>query len=147
MRVYLDTCCLNRPFDDQTQPRIRLESEAILSILTSVISGKTDWVASTVLLAEIQAVRNTERRVRLTALTEWASETVAMTEQIKVRGGQIMRLGMAALDALHLACAEAAVVDVFLSTDDRLVKCARRHGTELRVVVDNPLIWRRGLNL
>ena len=32
-RIYLDVCCLNRPFDDQNQPRIRLESEAILIIL------------------------------------------------------------------------------------------------------------------
>ena len=28
MRLYLDICCLKRPFDDQTQPRIRMESEA-----------------------------------------------------------------------------------------------------------------------
>ena len=32
-RIYLDVCCLNRPFDDQSQPRIRLESETILIIL------------------------------------------------------------------------------------------------------------------
>ena len=31
--IYLDVCCLNRPFDDQSQPRIHLESEAILTIL------------------------------------------------------------------------------------------------------------------
>jgi hypothetical protein len=30
LRIYLDACCLNRPFDDQTQERIRLESEAVL---------------------------------------------------------------------------------------------------------------------
>ncbi len=28
-RIYLDACCLNRPFDDQTQPRIALETQAI----------------------------------------------------------------------------------------------------------------------
>jgi len=28
MRVYLDICCLKRPFDDQSQERVRLESEA-----------------------------------------------------------------------------------------------------------------------
>ncbi|MBE2197400.1 MAG: hypothetical protein IAE79_02240 [Anaerolinea sp.] len=27
MRVYLDVCCLNRPFDDQSQERIQLEAE------------------------------------------------------------------------------------------------------------------------
>ena len=28
MKIYLDNCCFNRPFDDQTQLRIKLESEA-----------------------------------------------------------------------------------------------------------------------
>jgi len=33
MKIYLATCCLNRPFDDQRQPRVRLESEAVTLIL------------------------------------------------------------------------------------------------------------------
>ena len=33
MKLYLDVCCLKRPFDDQTQPRIRMETEAVLSLL------------------------------------------------------------------------------------------------------------------
>ena len=28
MRIYLDMCCFNRPYDDQTQSRIRIETEA-----------------------------------------------------------------------------------------------------------------------
>jgi hypothetical protein len=39
MKVYLDTCSLNRPFDDQTQPRIHLETEAILWVLQQVDLG------------------------------------------------------------------------------------------------------------
>lgn len=39
MKVYLDNCCYNRPFDDQTQERIHLESEAILMILQHAQSG------------------------------------------------------------------------------------------------------------
>ncbi len=30
--IYLDNCCFNRPFDDQDQTRVRLETEAKLSI-------------------------------------------------------------------------------------------------------------------
>lgn len=33
-RIYLDVCCLNRPFDNQSQPRIALETQAILTILS-----------------------------------------------------------------------------------------------------------------
>jgi len=39
VRIYLDVCCLNRPFDDQTQDRIHLESEAVILILKRVRSG------------------------------------------------------------------------------------------------------------
>ena len=39
MRIYLDSCCYNRPFDDQTQERIHLESEAILTILNRGRTG------------------------------------------------------------------------------------------------------------
>jgi len=41
MRIYTDVCCLNRPFDDQSQDRIRIESEAILAILNRCL---LDWV-------------------------------------------------------------------------------------------------------
>lgn len=33
MKIYLDACCLNRLFDDQTQDRIRLESEVVVLII------------------------------------------------------------------------------------------------------------------
>jgi predicted nucleic acid-binding protein len=37
MRIYLYICCLQRPLDDQTQPRIRVETEAVLAILAAGI--------------------------------------------------------------------------------------------------------------
>jgi hypothetical protein len=33
MRLYLDCCCFNRPFDDLSQIRVRLEAEAVEWIL------------------------------------------------------------------------------------------------------------------
>jgi hypothetical protein len=42
-KIYLDTCCLNRPFDDQTQERIRLESEAMLAILSRIEKGEWEY--------------------------------------------------------------------------------------------------------
>lgn len=38
-KIYLDACCLNRPFDDQIHPRIALETQAILTILSQCESG------------------------------------------------------------------------------------------------------------
>ena len=36
MRIYFDTCCLQRPLDDQTQPRIRVETEAVFTLVSEV---------------------------------------------------------------------------------------------------------------
>lgn len=43
MRIYLDVCCLNRPFDDQSQDRIHLEAEAVLAIIKQVEQGDWQW--------------------------------------------------------------------------------------------------------
>jgi hypothetical protein len=51
MRVYLDMCCLKRPFDDQSQPRVRLEAEAVLSLLAAE-SATLEFLRSAALLLE-----------------------------------------------------------------------------------------------
>lgn len=57
------------------------------------------------------------------------------------RGNEIEQLGFTGFDALHLACAESGDVDVFLTTDDKLVKRAARMRAKLDVRVANPLQW------
>ena len=51
-RIYLDACCLNRPFDDLTQPRIRLESDAVILIIERVAAGAWLLLGSDVLRAD-----------------------------------------------------------------------------------------------
>lgn len=48
MRIYLDVCCFNRPFDNQEQDRIYLEGEAILRILENCKEGRWSLVSSSV---------------------------------------------------------------------------------------------------
>jgi len=49
--------------------------------------------------------------------------------------------GKPCMDALHLACAEKLSTDVFLTTDDGLLKCAERNAGVLHVTVINPVRW------
>jgi len=63
-KIYFDTCCLNRPFDEQTQERIRLESEAVLAILSRIEKGEWDWVGSDVLTDEIEQTPDTQKLSR-----------------------------------------------------------------------------------
>jgi predicted nucleic acid-binding protein len=50
-------------------------------------------------------------------------------------------LGFKQWDALHLACAESGQVDIFLTTDDKLLRLAHRVAAQLKVRVENPLTW------
>ncbi len=60
MRIYLDVCCLNRLFDDQTQERIRLGSEAVLLILERCQSGEWELIGSEAMDYEILRIPDTE---------------------------------------------------------------------------------------
>lgn len=141
MRIYLDNCCLNRPNDDQTQGRIRLESEAVLRILDAVSRGEMEMIASDVVDMEIAANRDPERRRRVQVLARLATERVSTSRDVLQRGDALEEMGFDAYDALHLACAEAAGADVLITTDDRFEKRARRLQNELSVRVANPLTW------
>ena len=140
-KIYLDACCLNRPFDDQSQDRIRLESEAILLILGHVERGDWEWVSSDVVTYELERAPDPERRNQTGMLARQASRVVRVTGEIQNRGGKLAQLGFGSYDALHLAAAEDGRADVFLTTDDRLLRLAWRMAHELRIEVDNPLSW------
>lgn len=55
MRIYLDNCCFNRPFDDQAQIRIMLEAEAKLKIQDDILQKKFELAWSYILEAENRA--------------------------------------------------------------------------------------------
>ena len=45
MRVYLDNCCYNRPFDPQDQLRVAIETSAKMRVQALMRSGQdyTEW--------------------------------------------------------------------------------------------------------
>ena len=140
-QIYLDVCCLNRPFDDQRQDRIRLEAEAVLLILEHCEAGAWQWISSAVVEEEVNNTPDSERRQRVRNMLRAAHVTVALTDTGIERARDIKALGFRTYDALHLACAEQASVDVVLTTDDRVLRTATRHAEKLTVRVANPLDW------
>ena len=141
MKIYLDVCCLNRPFDDQTQERVHLETEAIEFILLRFEKGDWRWVGSEAVIYEVNHVTNMDRRFNIFRLMSLIQESRSVNERNIARSDQLIDLGFKALDALHIACAEDAKADVFLTTDDRLQKTAMRNAKILKVRVANPLTW------
>ena len=141
MKIYLDTCCLNRPFDDQRQPRVRLESEAVTLILEKTHKRELEWIGSDVLVYELGQTKDAERRERLILLAGQSKQTIETTEKILDRAETIESSGFESYDAIHLASAEQAKVDIFLTTDDNLLKIANRNKQLFPFVVINPVKW------
>ena len=133
MRLYLDVCCLKRPFDDQAQPRIRIETEAVLGILAAE-SPQFVFVRSAAHDLENDQNPLAWRAERVRA---WLAERplVEPEESLEARTAELMANGVPGFDALHLAYAEAAGVDIFVTCDDRLLAAARRSGSVIRVRV------------
>ncbi len=139
MRIYLDTCCLNRPFDNQADARIHLETEAIRTILDLCEQGQWELLDSEVLALEICQTPNLLRQKYITLLLAPAIMTIQLTDIIINRAKLFESLGIKAFDALHMACA-ITNADVLLTVDDKFLKKAQSIDTHpLRVA--HPLRW------
>jgi predicted nucleic acid-binding protein len=141
MRVYLDNCAINRPFDDLRQERIYLEAEVVMLILARVQRFAWVWIGSDALDIEISLTPDQTRRWRLQQVVQDVSVSIQIGQAELERSEELGALGFSSFDAAHLACAEAGQADIFLTTDDRLLKTAKRVGNRLRVKVANPLDW------
>jgi predicted nucleic acid-binding protein len=138
MLVYLDMCCLKRPFDDQTQPRIRLEAEAVLGLLAAE-SAALRFVRSAALVLENQQNPIRQRAARV---EQWLTEEPTwrpVATEIQNRVAELIQMGLKSFDALHVASAEQAGADVMATCDDRLVDACRRHAAQLNVRVASVL--------
>lgn len=134
MCVYLDTSALNRIFDDQSQPRIFLESSAMLLVFALIEKRIISIVSSEVLVYENLRNPYGERRIFVTSVLQKTREVQALNDTLAKRAQKIESLGIEGLDALHLACAEKLKAGYFVTCDDIIVR--KYEGT---VVAINPV--------
>lgn len=125
MRLYLDLCCFNRPYDDQSQLRVHLETEAKLSLQDKVRNGVCELVWSAVLDLENSKNPFVEH---MHAISQWralAVNHVMAGPEVMAIAGPLVASGVHAFDALHVASAVVGKADLFITTDDRLLKRVR----------------------
>ena len=117
MRVYLDNCCFNRPFDDQVSVVIRLETDAKLHVQELIRSGELELCWSFVLDFENAANPFEEIRARIEEWKNFAVTDCGLTDEIAEKAARLMKLGLKQKDAAHVACAIYLKADCFLTTD------------------------------
>ena len=125
-RHYLDSCTLCRPFDDQSQMRIRLETNAYYLILQALQNARYTMVVSPVHFEEANAISDVEERQEIVAVLERLGTTAECdVAAARARAEYLHARKFGVADAAHVAFAEVTA-DVFISCDDRLVKKCRR---------------------
>lgn len=102
-----------------------------------------EWIGSEVVDFEISETPDPERRRRVQSLASHVKRSIKVGRPETERAEQFEAWGFSTFDALHLACAENGGADVFLTTDDKLLRKSAVYNKQLRVRVENPLTWLR----
>lgn len=136
-KVYLDTSVYNRPFDDQKQARIWLETLAFSVILQLIEHGEIELVTSSVLAYETSRNPYEQRREWVSRVSQLARIHQLVDEPIRQRANALAVNRIKSFDALHLACAETAVADYFVTCDDRLIR-HYKSSSHAKMVICNP---------
>lgn len=144
MKIYFDVSCLNRPFDDQRQPRIRDEADAITRIFDQIVAGRWSHVSSRMAEIEATAIEDEVRRRRVLQLLP--RDIMELPPSVFDRARELIGRGLGSADAVHIAAAEALAADVCLTCDDRLLRRCVTIADELKVTIANPLTWLREQN-
>jgi len=139
VKIYLDVCCLCRPFDDQTKGRIRREVTAVQEIIRRCASQEFTLVSSEAVTEEIAKIPDLRKRLRVEKMVSVAKERILIDDDIIARMHEIIAVGCDAMDSLHIACAESAGA-VLLTTDDGLITFFKS-SRNIHIRIENPVTW------
>ena len=136
-RLYLDMNIYNRPFDDQSQVKIKLETIAIFSIFQRIKKGQFVLLWSFMLEFENSLNPYEDIRMEIAMTSSLSSEKVDIDADILHRAKEFEPKGIKPRDALHLVCAVEGKADYFLTCDDKFVK--RSKEIEYDILIRNPI--------
>lgn len=136
--IYFDTNAYARPFDDQTQSRIRAETDALLTIIDAVKVGTLHLLSSDILLFEVHNILDAEKRTKVLQYLDLCTAHVEQSDEVLHLGKQIQQqCHTRARDALHVASALVGQARYCLSCDKTVTlmkhtRCYRRLGNTAR---------------
>lgn len=138
LKIYLDNCCYNRPFDDLKQEKISLESNAIESIFANKVNKKIEIYKSMAIEFELSKIKNDNKRRQVEDLLDSMDLIeIEYSQAIKKRAIELTKYNIKDMDALHIAFAESKNIDYFITTDRLLINASKR--AKLNIKVINPV--------
>jgi len=137
-RIYLDMCCFNRPYDDQSQLKIELETKAKLFIQQLVLENSVSLVWSYMLDYENSLSDFMQKQSTIQKWQEYAVKDIDESTKILQISNKIQKTGIKNADSLHIACAISADCDYFISVDKRLLNYQDK-----RIIICDPIEFLR----
>jgi len=134
MRIYLDHCAFNRPFDDQSNIKNQLETSAKLYIQDQIKKGKYDLVWSYMSDFENDNNPNIENKKSIQLWEDIAKFKCKSSDNILKQGQKFVQKGIRTNDALHIACAVESICEYFITTDLGLIN---KEINEIKII--NPI--------
>lgn len=121
MKLYLDNSFLNRPFDNLDIGFNKLETEILFLIIRLVKRARLILISSSVVEYENSLNPFPERKAFVREIAKLATIYQNLNDDIKIRSTKISKeMGIKPIDSLHLATAEFAKVDLFITCDYNL---------------------------
>jgi len=137
LKLYLDICTLCRPFDNQGNMRIRLETDAYYLILNGIQSQKYEMIISSMHFKEIESIEDNREKIQNIHLLDiYGKEGNYEYIKAKERADELIKNNIGIADSIHLAFAEQSA-DYLITCDDKFIKRSKRIKTEIEVI--NPV--------
>jgi len=106
---------------------VALETGAFIYLLEKIEKGSDVLIASEALLYENSKSLDEQRKARITSYFSLAREFVGADFSDMERVNVLKKLGFPDIDAFHIALAEKARADYFVTCDDDIIKLYKRH--------------------
>lgn len=137
-KIYFDVCCYNRPFDDLTQEKIRLETEALLLIINKILNNECTLYESLAIQFELSRMADNYKKKKVVVLySSMKKDMLEYNENINIRAKALDAFNIKYFDALHIAFCEFYCIDYMITTDKVLLNAVKRSDIKIRIM--NPI--------
>ncbi len=138
LKLYLDNCCYNRPFDDLRQEKNNLEAQAIKLIIDKYWKDEFEIYTSDALVIEMNNIKDQIKKAKvLEVYNKLNLINIPFSNNIIKRASELRKYNIKNMDSLHIAYAESSNIDYFITTDKLLINASSRANLNVKVI--NPI--------
>lgn len=139
MKIYLDSCCYGRPFDNHSIPQTKAESDALTSIIKTCKDAGIKIIGSDAIISELGEIKKDDIRNAIEAhYTNTIDNSISLIESDGARAAELQTHNIGVMDSFHLAAAERGDVDFLLTTDTKFLNRVAKNNLSI-VQIINPI--------